>query len=90
MSERSEFGLIGNGHAETALQNGCGPDQMSGGDAELGADEERRYQCRDRSGKLSFGVQKTQASVQGAPGSSRKFEGSEVGVLKSSCSSIIP
>ena len=28
-----------NGHAWTALENGCGPEQMSGGDAELGADE---------------------------------------------------
>ena len=39
ISERSEFELIGNGHAGTAPQNRCGPDQMSGGDAELGVDE---------------------------------------------------
>ena len=51
ISERSEFELIGNGHGGTAFQSGCGPDHMSGGDAELGADEERRCQCRDRSGK---------------------------------------
>ena len=51
ISEHSEFKLIGNDHAETALQNGRGPDQMSGGDAELGADEERRCQCRNRSRK---------------------------------------
>ena len=51
ISERSEFEITGNGHVGTALQNGCGPYQMSGGDAELGADEERRCQCRDRSGK---------------------------------------
>ena len=37
ISERSEFELIGNGHAGTALQNGCGSDQMSGGDAGRGA-----------------------------------------------------
>ena len=35
ISERSEFKLIGNDHDRTALQNGCGPEQASGGDAEL-------------------------------------------------------
>ena len=51
ISERSEFEFMGDGHAGTALQNGCGPEQMSGGDAKFGMDEERRCQCRDRSGE---------------------------------------
>ena len=36
--ERSEFELFGNGYAGTALRNGCGPEQICGGDAKLGTD----------------------------------------------------
>ena len=36
ISERSKFELIGSGYDRTALQNMCSPEQMSGGDAELG------------------------------------------------------
>lgn len=41
ISEHSEMKLIRNNHTGSAPQNGCGLEQLSGGDAELGTDEER-------------------------------------------------
>ena len=78
ISERSEVELIGNDHAGTALQNECGPEQMSGGDAKSGADEERRCHRRDRSGKLSLvykGLERSRVGLQECTMCTGKFKG---------------
>ena len=67
ISERSEIEHIGNDHAGTALQNGRGPDHMSGGNAELRADEERAMLISGPVRELVIGFK----SVQCAPESSR-------------------